>query len=81
MTKFVSISPVHDATHRSYFSNSSRTIVLDDVVCLGNETSLSQCNFTHNVSGIGDCNDNEHAGVRCGGVHICTYIVYLHVYM
>ena len=59
--------PVHDATHRSYFSTENRAIVLDNVICTGEESILSQCSFSQSLSGTTSCTNIEHAGVRCGG--------------
>jgi hypothetical protein len=57
---------VHDATLRSHFSTGRRDIVLDNVICQGTESLLSECSLTHNTSGITSCAATEHAGVRCG---------------
>ncbi|CAI8021725.1 Fibrillin-2 [Geodia barretti] len=57
---------VHDATLRSHFSTERRDIVLDNVICQGTESLLSECSLTHNTSGITSCAATEHAGVRCG---------------
>ena len=45
------------------FGESSSMIVLDDVVCQGNEANLLLC--TH--SSEHDCTPSEAAGVICGG--------------
>ena len=38
-------------------------IVLDDVRCSGNETSIMNC--YHNIIGTNNCNHNEDVGVIC----------------
>ena len=37
--------------------------VLDNVKCVGTETSVFDC--THNGEGVENCGDNEWAGVKC----------------
>lgn len=63
----------HDATHRSYFNNSRSVVVVDNVVCQGNEASLSLCDHVHDIGGISSCDNTEHAGVRCGGMYVKAY--------
>ena len=41
----------------------SRSILLDDVICNGNEDNIFQCSFNDDVI---DCDDSEVAGVICG---------------
>ena len=40
-------------------------MVLNEVVCQGNELFLSDCNVYKNLNGIGNCDSSEYAGVRC----------------
>lgn len=49
---------------RARFGRGAGPIVLDDLRCLGNETSLMDCpaSLRHN------CNHGEDAGVRCANV-------------
>ena len=70
---YISVSSaVHDATHRSLFSGAdSRVIYLDNIICQGDEQSLSHCSTVRNISGIEDCDSTEYAGVRCGGMCVC----------
>ena len=40
-------------------------MVLNEVVCQGNEQSLSDCNVYKNLNGVAICDNSEYAGVRC----------------
>ena len=59
---FLSSAP--DATQRSYFGAGSGPIYMDNVVCDGDESFLTDC--TH-VS-LHNCDHSEDAGVRCEGM-------------
>lgn len=51
-------------THaKAAFGQGTGTIWLDDVNCIGDETSLSLC--THRDWGTNDCSHAEDVGVRC----------------
>ena len=45
------------------FGSGNQSILLDDVICQGNESSLLECNYT----GTHNCDHSEDAGVRCNG--------------
>ncbi|KAL4219354.1 scavenger receptor [Mactra antiquata] len=49
-----------------FFGQGTGQIWLDDVNCLGNETSLALCG--HRTWGSSNCGHSEDAGVICGGV-------------
>ncbi|CAB3227745.1 unnamed protein product [Arctia plantaginis] len=51
------------ATHGSQYGEAAAKFWMDDVVCQGDETSLSHCIFTG--WGSSDCESDEAAGVRC----------------
>ena len=55
------------------FSNGSGSILLDELRCAGNETTLLECG--HNSVGVHDCSHSEDAGVRCGGMCVVTVVV------
>ena len=46
-----------------FISQHSGPILLDDVACVGTETSLFEC--THNGIGVHNCRHIEDAGVTC----------------
>ena len=60
----------------SSYGSDSTQIWLDDVQCIGNETSIVQC--SHSGFNIYDCNfDADQVGVECiGELHKCIISVY-----
>eukprot|EP00731_Ephydatia_muelleri_P031789 Em0023g296a len=59
---YTSVVPLRKA----YFGPGPGSILLDNVLCYGNEPSLLMCR--HNPIGVHDCLHSEDAGVRCGAV-------------
>ena len=62
-----------DCTHtgavplsEAYFGIGSGQILIDNVVCQGDESSLLECN--RNSIGIHNCEHSEDAGVICEGI-------------
>ena len=47
------------------FGRGEGSILLDDVRCVGNESSLLRC--SHSVIGVHNCRHYEDAGVVCSG--------------
>ena len=44
----------------------NRSIILDNVICTGRETNLTECD--HNGVGVSNCDRSEEAGVECEGI-------------
>ncbi|XP_025103164.1 uncharacterized protein LOC112569537 [Pomacea canaliculata] len=62
--RMLGINVVTPAVHEaSFYGQGSLPILLDDVICSGNESSLSECR--HNPVGENDCNHQEDVGVDC----------------
>ena len=57
------VTAIHYAQLQFRQGNISTYIYMDDVSCIGNESSLISCNFTRDHN----CHHYEDAGVRCGG--------------
>ena len=53
-------------------------ILLDDVLCFGDEQGLSQCH--HRDWGIHNCGHYEDAAVICEGMHVYTPTVLIMIY-
>ena len=68
----------------SSFGSDSAQIWLDDVQCIGNESSIVQC--SHNGFNIYNCNfDTDQIGVECIGQLkcecTCVYIIHIYIYI
>ena len=50
----------------------NRSIFLDNVVCTGGESNLTECGHTT----ISNCDRSEEAGVRCEGIFTSIIIIY-----
>ena len=50
-----------------FYGQGTGPIILDDVNCFGNESSLAACG--HRDWYINNCRHNEDAGVICGGTY------------
>ncbi len=58
---FLGASAVLTTTNNVTFSN--RIMWMDDVSCVGNESSIVDCSFLG--WGLGDCSHDESVGVEC----------------
>ena len=66
----IGLGAATDAFQRAFFGQGTGTIVLDDVSCSGDETSIFDCGNAG--LGIHNCGHSEDASVRCenGGMNI-----------
>ncbi|KAG7281942.1 hypothetical protein CRUP_003000 [Coryphaenoides rupestris] len=58
------------ATTTAYFGQGTGPIWLDEVRCVGNESSITDC--THQEFGSHDCSHSEDAGIICDGSNTVT---------
>ena len=64
------------ARSNAYFGQGSESMLLDDVQCTGNETSIFSCSHSSIVSHI--CDHSNDAGVVClGGEYINSFLVFI----
>lgn len=52
-----------EAFSSAHFGEGSGQILMDDVICMGNENSLAECSY--GGFGIHSCSHLKDAGVRC----------------
>ena len=69
--------PVSDSGKTFSNSNGSTTILLDELLCIGTESSLLNC--SHAPLGMNDCNHKELAGVRCDGMKIRNHCITVYI--
>uniref|UniRef100_A0A8C6VI68 SRCR domain-containing protein n=1 Tax=Naja naja TaxID=35670 RepID=A0A8C6VI68_NAJNA len=66
---------VMEATNEAYFGQGTGNILLENVQCKGNESSIEKC--SNSGWGIHHCDHKEDAGVICSGNHHhCFFLVY-----
>ena len=58
------------------FGQGSGSILLDNVTCTGNESTLASCDHL-GVGNIRRCSHSEDAGVRCNRIAPSTYVYIL----
>ena len=68
MEHIIAAIPVKSA----YFGegDSNLSILLDDITCYGNETSLENCRSINNTGSNINCDHFEDAGVFCNGKNV-----------
>ena len=60
----------------AYFGQGSGSILLDNVQCTGNETSIFSC--SHNSIGSHNCDHRKDAGVVClEGEYINSFLIFI----
>ena len=52
----------------AFFGEGEGDILLDNLLCKGNESSIKECRSGMGGIGIHNCNHSEDAGVRCEGI-------------
>ena len=57
------------------FGEGSGSILLDNLVCEGDESSLLDC-ASDVAIGESNCQHSEDAGVRCEGTYVYMYLLY-----
>ena len=55
------------AFHQAHFGQGAGPILIGNVHCSGEESSLLECN--RNMSGLFSCSHFNDAGVQCQGIH------------
>ena len=68
-----------EAVSSAGFGESTGTIVLDDVNCNGNESSLFEC--SNPGLGVNNCGHSEDAGVRCQVLEGLLYGIILQTFL
>ena len=56
--------------HNAAFAEGSGSILLDNLMCEGHESSLLDCVASEDI-GTHNCEHSEDAGVRCEGKFLC----------
>ena len=69
---------VLEAKKSAFFGEGKEEIVLDDVKCLGHESSILKC--PHKPLGVNNCGHSEDAGVICSGKPELTHCTYVTLY-
>lgn len=60
------------AKYDAFFGQGTGAVLLDEVACSGDESSLEQC--SHQGLGTHDCYHKEDAGVICEGAHLFHFM-------
>ena len=66
--KQLGFGPAIDARDKAFYGQGSDQILLDNVNCIGTESTIRNC--AHNGWGNDDCSHNEDAGVKCSNGNV-----------